>query len=185
VDTDRPDDTQNGDAYEPVEVDTSIDETSVGAPVVTTAPPASRLLLATVAALAVAAVGVAAWAGLFLATNKEFPGVTVVFGLLIGYVVSRVSRRGDVVAGIVAALVTAVLCLVGNVAAISAGVVNQYKLSFLDIFKDLLPDAFSLLTDRPALTLLIFAVAVAVAFGSTLSSSPKASAGDVPSVYST
>jgi hypothetical protein len=175
VDTDRPDDSHNGNPYENVETTSSIEDTTwtSAEPAVVTAPPKSRLLLAILAGLAVVALGVAAWAALFMAANKEYPGITVVFALVIAYVVREVSRRSDFVPGIVAALLTAVLVIVGNVAGIAAGVADQYKLPFLDVFRDLLPDAFTLLTHRPALTLGIFAAAVLVAFFLTIPSKPR------------
>ena len=180
MDTDRPDDRENGDAYEPVEATTSIDAThGADEPAVTTAPaPKSRLLLATLAGLTLVAVGVVAWPVLYMTTNRDFPGITVVFALLIGYVVRELARRRDLVPAVVAGLLTAVLCLVGNVAATAAGLSEQYKLPFMDNFTDLMSNPFGVLVartesqDLPVLRFVIFAFAVVSAFVSAMPPKP-------------
>lgn len=145
------------------------------------AAPKTRLLLGALAGLGVALLGIVAWVVLYLTTDRDFPGITVVTALLIGYVVREVSRRSDVPARLVSALLAAVMCLVGAVAAISALVVKDTPVGeaagFVETFRGLMPHVFDVVNDRyqprPWLTWLIFGAAVLVAYFSTAPAKPK------------
>lgn len=173
VDTERPDDATD-DAYEPVEVTTGIDMTVDAEP----PAPKTRMVLGTLAGLGVALVGVGVWALLYRQLDKDFPGVSVVFALIIGYVVREVSRRSDLVPRIVASVLTAVLIVVGSVIALSAWETSDWQerglpVSFQDVLEERFPQAFELLGNQRPLTLVIFGAAVVVAFLSAAPPRPK------------
>lgn len=134
------------------------------------APGAGRLVLAILASLAVIAVGVGLWSYIYVQAEREYVGVSVVIGLIVGYVMRLVSGRSTVPVRIVAVVLTALACVLGTVAGEAAFTANAYDASFLDLFKDILPDWLELMERRPGLTFAIFAAALVLAF---LSASPQ------------
>lgn len=141
---------------------------------------ASRLLLGVLAGLAVALAGVALWAVLYTKMEKDYVGVSVVIGLLVGYVVREVSRRADIPVRVIAALITAAACLLGTVVAEVAYTASQYHFPFWDLLKDQLPHTFQRLGKRNALTFVIYVAAIAVAFLSASPPRPKRVAAPPP-----
>lgn len=87
------------------------DETIVAVP---EAAPATRLGLGVLASVVVVAVGVALWVVLVKSLDKEYFGVSVAIGLLVGYALREVSRRSDLLVRVLAVLLTAVACVVGT-----------------------------------------------------------------------
>ena len=139
------------------------------------AAPKSRLVLGTLAGLGVVLVGITAWSLLYAFVKRDYVGVSVVFALGIGYVVREVSRRSDLVPRIVSAVLAAILCVFGSVIAQIANTAREFpEASFWDLLVDLLPDTFSIVSHRNALTFVIFAAAVVVAFLSAGPSKPAA-----------
>jgi hypothetical protein len=187
VDTDRPEDYDGmaGDATGSPAPDATgspaPDATGVAYAADPVAAPQSRLVLGTLAGLGVVILAIAAWVVLYLAMDKDYPGITVVAALAIGYVVREVSRRSDLRARLIAAVLALVLCVVGAVAAIAALIVNETpggeEAGFLDSFTKLLPHSFQVINDRyqprPWLTWLIFGAAVVVAFFSAAPAKAK------------
>lgn len=145
---------------------------------VAAAPPKSRLVLGTLAGLGAVLLGIVVWSLLYAFAKRDYVGVSVVFGLLIGYVVREVSRRSDLTPRIIAAVLTALLCVFGSVIAQVANTARVFHASFWDLLVDLLPDTFTIVSKRNALTFVIFAAAVIVAFLSAGPSKPKAPAVD-------
>lgn len=172
MDTERPDEPDStGEAYEPVDLDVSTDvDTFATEPA---APPLSRLLLALIAGLAVAAAGIAVWAQLYYWRNNNYVGVSVVFALVIGYVVREVSGRSDLLARILAALVTVAFCVVGFVSATAVGLVKTYGAEYWPEFKRMMKEPWTHIRPAPVLTLVILAAAVVVAFISAGPTKPK------------
>jgi hypothetical protein len=161
VDGNRQDDA-NENVLQPAHVDAEV-ETSAQAAAVAAAPR-GRLALGIVAGLVAGVVAVAAWVALSAAMDRDYVGIVVVFALVIGWLVREVSRRSDVPARVVAAVITAAVCLVGSTAAVAGDVASDYDVPFFRVFKDLLPDTFTLITKRGWWAWVIFAAAVVVAF---------------------
>jgi hypothetical protein len=174
VDTDRPDDLTDS-AAEPVAADDTV--FAAAEPV---AAPRSRLVLGTLAGLGVVLVGIVVWSLLYAYLKRDYVGVSVVFALGIGYVVREVSRRSDLTPRVVSALLAVVLCVFGSVVAQIANTAREFHASFWDLLTDLLPDTFTIVSKRTALTYVIFAAAVVVAFLSAGPSKPKAGAAADP-----
>lgn len=175
MDTDRPDDEAT--AYEPIEVDASVSATNA---TVTAEAPRSRLPLATLAGLGLVIVGIVAWAALYVAIDRAFPGITVVMALVIGYVVREVSRRSDLAPRIIAAALTAVLCVVGAYVAAVADVAAQQDIPILDTVREQLRNAWVFLKAYHWITWVIFAAAVVVAFVSASPAGSKQKAKPAP-----
>ena len=151
------------------------DDSAELAPVAPVAPRPGigRLLLAILLSLVVAAAGIAAWSVIYVEAEREYVGVSVVIGLIVGYVVRLVSGRNTIPARLIAVLITALTCVVGTVAAEAAFTANTYGIGFMKVFQDILPDALELMSRRPALTLAIFAAALVLAFMSASPQEPK------------
>lgn len=139
------------------------------------AAPAARWPLAILAALAAAVVGVAVWALIYANLEREYVGVSVVIGLTVGWLIRTVSRRSNLVARVVAVVITAIACVAGTVVGEVAYTSKVYKFEFVKLLKDVAPDTFKLLGDRPALTFGIFAAALVLAFMSAGPQKPKQS----------
>lgn len=138
-----------------------------GEPLAAPEAPAERrgnVPLAILAGLAVAALGVALWTVLYVFAGREIVGVSVLTGFAVGYVMREVSRRSTVPVRVGAAIITAIVCLVGNVVARVAYTAAEFDFSFWTLLEDVAPDTFKLLFERDALTLAIFAAAVVVAY---------------------
>ncbi|HVF06127.1 MAG TPA: hypothetical protein VNA20_14895 [Frankiaceae bacterium] len=133
-------------------------------------PGGGRLVAAILASLGVVVVGVALWSYIYVQAEREYVGVSVVIGLIVGYVMRLVSGRSTVPVRIIAVLITALACVLGTVAGEAAFTANAYDASFFDLFKDILPDSFELVKRRPGLTFAIFGAALVLAF---LSASPQ------------
>ena len=160
------DDGPDDEAYGPLDPD----ETPVAA-----TPPVGRFLLAILGGLAVALLGVVVWAMIVDRFDRQYVGVAVIVGLVIGWLMRVVSGRTGLGVRIAAALVTAVHCVLGVVAAQAMFAVNQFRgVKFFDIFDDLIrDDVWNLLTDSkvvPVLSYVIFAAAMVLAF---LSAGPQ------------
>lgn len=134
------------------------------------AVPPARWPLAILAALGAAALGIALWSVIFVAAEREYVGVSVVIGLTVGWLVRVVSRRSNLVARVVAVVITAIACVLGTVVAEVAYTSSQFEFGFLKLLGDVLPNTFELLSDRPGMTLVIFAAALVLAF---LSAGPQ------------
>jgi hypothetical protein len=177
MDTDRQDEPGQD---EPVDLDLGTTTTHVSEPLAAEAPR-TRLPLGILAGLGVALAGVAAWSLLYALAGRDYVGISVVFGLLIGYVVREVSRRTDLLPRVAAAVLAAALCVVGSTAALAANTAHEFHQPFTRILGDLLPHTFEILKDRNVLTFAIFAAAVVVAFVSAAEPKPKkAKAGPPP-----
>lgn len=148
-------------------------------PFVEAAPPPARWPLAIVAALVVGAVGVVVWGVASALFTRALVGMSVLVGLLVGYVVREVSRRSNLPARIVAVAVTAVVCFagafVGDAAYVSADTKTFGVRDLLDSYK---AKPFEHFKDRPKLQFLIFAVALVVAYLAAGPAKPKAAATD-------
>lgn len=155
--------------------DAAVDAEPVAEPVA--ARQESRLVLGTLAGAGAVLLGIVVWSLLYAYTKRDYVGVSVVFGLLVGYVVREVSRRSDLVPRIVAAVLTAILCVFGSVIALVANTVRVYPgEKFFDVLGNTLPNTFEIVSKRNALTYVIFVAAVVVAFLSAGPSKPKAPA---------
>jgi hypothetical protein len=135
-----------------------------------------RWLLALLAGLGVALVGVVLWGVLYAVAKREFVGTSVVVGLVIGYVVREVSRRSDLPARLLAVLVTALACVGGTVVGEAAYTAAHFKIGFWRVFGDLRPQTWELLQKRTNLQLAIYAVALVIAFLAAGPAKPKPAA---------
>lgn len=146
-------------------------------------PPAERrgrgLLLATLAGLAVAVLGIVAWALLYVQVEREFVGVSVVIGFVAGWLIRVVSGRHDLPPRIIAVVITAIACVVGTVVAEVAFTASEYGASFTQLLGDVLPETFTILSKRPLLTLAVFVAALVLAF---LSAGPQSKDKTSPQV---
>lgn len=179
MDTDRPED----EAYEPVEVESGMVE-SVEAdlseePV---AAPKGRLPLGALAGVGATLAGVVVWSLLYQSTERDYVGISVVFALLIGYVVREVSRRSDVVPRVISAVLAAILCYLGTITAAAAYTAQESKLPFGEVWQELFEHQSVVFKDRNALTWVIYAAAIVVAYMSAGPPRPKqtAKAGSRP-----
>lgn len=137
------------------------------------------LLLATLAGLAVAVVGVVAWALLYVQVEREFVGVSVVIGFVAGWLIRVVSRRHDLPPRVIAVVITAIACVIGTVVAEVAFTASEYGASFTQLLGDVLPETFSIVGKRPPLTLAVFGAALVLAF---LSAGPQSKDKKSPQV---
>jgi len=133
-------------------------------------PGPGKVVIATVAALVVAAVGVGIWAFIYAQAEREYVGVAVVIGLTVGWVMRVVSGRSTLPVRIIAVVVTAIACVLGTLFGDAAYTAKAYNADFLTVLKDIAPDTFDTLSKRPALTFVIFAAALVLAF---LSAGPQ------------
>ncbi len=124
------------------------------------AAPKSRLGLGVLASLVVIAAGIGLWTVLLKSLDKEYFGVTVLIGLLVGYVLREVSRRSDVPVRILAVVLTAVACVAGTL--ISRAIY--------------LPEGQSLTKMQGIGPYLTFGMALVVAYISAVPSKPKKAA---------
>lgn len=127
------------------------------------AAPTSRLGLGVLASLGVVAAGIGLWVVLLKSLDKEYFGVTVLIGLLVGYVLREVSRRSDMLVRVLAVVLTAVACVAGTLISRAA----------------YLPDGQSL-TKIPGMAYATFAAALVVAYISAVPSKPKKAATPPP-----
>jgi len=126
--------------------------------------PATRLGLALLAGVGVIAVGVALWAVLVKSLDKEYFGVSVAIGLLVGYVLREVSRRSDLLVRGLAVLLTAVTCVVGT------------------LVSHAVADVTTGIGDLPWVAYATFAGALVVAYISATPPKPKKAATPPPPV---
>lgn len=134
------------------------------------APGAGKVVVATLAALVVAAVGVAVWAFIYAQAEREYVGVAVVIGLTVGWVMRVVSGRSTLPVRVIAVLVTAIACVLGTLFGDAAYTAKEFDADFFTVLGDIAPDTFDTLSKRPALSFVIFAAGMVLAF---LSAGPQ------------
>ncbi len=142
-------------------------------PPVVPGPGAKRLVLAILASIALAAGGVALWAGVYAIREREYIGIAVLIGLLVGYVMRAVSGRTTIVVRLIAGLVTAIACVCGTVVGEAAYVAAKYDSKFWKLLGDIEPKWWSILRHRNALTFAVYAAAVVIAFLAAGPQKPK------------
>jgi hypothetical protein len=140
-------------------------------------PRSGNLLLAIVAAVGVAAIGVALWGVLYATAKREFVGVSVLIGLLVGYVVRELSKRSTIATRLLAVVVTALACVAGTVVGEVAYTAAQFHTKFWKLFGDVAGDWFTLLRHRTGLQFAIYAAALVIAF---LAAGPTATKRSAP-----
>jgi hypothetical protein len=157
-------------AEEPAEpgMDGGLDPIEPVDPVAT--PGGKRIVLAILAALVVGAIGVAVWGILYATFKREYVGIAVVIGLLVGYVVREVSGRSTIGVRLLASLLTAVACVAGTVVGETAYTAKVYGLPFWDLIDRATKDTWALLQDRTLLQFGVYAAALVIAF---LAAGPK------------
>jgi hypothetical protein len=157
----------DGDAFDPPEL-AAYDEEPVVAPA---GRGAKGWLLAILAGVAVVAVGVAGWGLLDTVATRDFVGISVLIGLLVGYVVRELSGRTSLGARLVAVLITAVGCVAGATVGETAYTAATYKVKFWDLLPEV--DVWRLMTHRPAVHYAVYVVALVIAFLAAGPQKPK------------
>jgi hypothetical protein len=162
--------------------DPMADDAAPYVPPAAPAPGAGKVVLGVLAALLVAALGVALWAFVYAQMEREYVGVAVVIGLAVGWVIRVVSGRSTLPVRIVAVVVTAVACVAGTLFGDAAYTAKQFKADFFTVLGDIAPDTFDTLSKRPVLSFVIFAAGMVLAFLSAGPQKPKKSAPQVAPV---
>jgi hypothetical protein len=132
-----------------------------------------RLVPAIAAGLGVALLGVALFAVVYVVAKREYPGVAVVIGFAVGWVMRAVARRSTVLVRVLAAVITAVAVIAGTVAGQIAYTAKEFHLKFLRLVGDIAPDTFTILRNRTGIQLAIYASAVVIAVLAAWPSKPK------------
>lgn len=153
--------------------DGTYDDDAYGAVVADTVEPGARWLPAILASLLAMAAGVALWAFIYQWREREYPGVAVVIALAVGWLMRVVSRRSTMPVRIVAVLLTALGCVAGSVVGHAAYASTQTPESFGTLLGESIENTGNIVTDRPALTYVIFAAALVLAYLSASPQSPK------------
>lgn len=171
-------DDPNESADQPVDLDSGLDDSGMegdGDAAMAEPVPPARWPLAILASLGAAVIGVVLWALIYANAEREYVGVSVVIGLTIGWLMRVVSRRSTIAVRIVAVVITALACVAGTVVGEVAYTSKAFKFAFWTLLKDVAPDTFKLLSERPGLTYGIFVAALVLAFLSAGPQKPKAS----------
>ena len=145
-----------------------------------TAPPAAdpgagfgRMLLAVLVALLIATVTVTLWGVLLQKFNKDFVGLTVVGGLVLGYAMREISRRSNILVRLVSVVITALACVAGTVVSEAAFFSRKYHVAFGTIFDERKKEWWFLLRHRTTMQFVIYAVALLIAFLAAGPAKPK------------
>ncbi len=139
--------------------------------------------LAILASLAIAAIGVALWGVLAAKTLREYVGISVVVGLIVGYVMRELTRRSTIGVRLIASVITALTCVAGSVVGEVAYLTSDAGAPFWRHLRDNIePDAvWASLERRNGIQLAVFAAAVVIAFaaaGPKKEPAPKKRRGD-------
>lgn len=143
-----------------------------------------NVVLAVLAGIATAAAGIVVWTVLCRLMGRPFPGMSVVIGLTVGYVLRVVSRRATVPIRVVAALLTAVAAVVGAITStrgvLAKTIPEQVPGSHVG-FGDLMrsfewSQTFSVIKHQGNVTVVLYAAAVVIAFLSAGPQKPKKAA---------
>lgn len=122
------------------------------------------LLLGVLAALGVVVAGTVVWALLYRRFNKEYVGIAVLMGLLIGYVLRGLARRSTIAVRVLAVVVTAVGCAAGSVTGDVAYTTKTFHLPFFSTLWRVRDNWWSIATHRTGLQWGVFAAALVIAF---------------------
>ncbi len=137
------------------------------------AEPKARWPLAILAGIGTLLAGFVVWSLVYIIGGKEYVGVAVVVGLVVGWALRVVSRRSTIPVRVVAVLLTAVACVYGPLVASAAFSAVELDEGFFDIFGRAFPNAFTVLGNQPWQVKLIFVAALVLAWMSASPQKPK------------
>ena len=136
----------------------------------TAAPAASKVFAATLASVVGALVGVAVWAFVHVQLEREYVGVSVIIGLVVGWLMRVLSGRSTLPIRLVAVVVTALSCVAGTLVSRAAFDDTLVDDTLMERLGNLLPHTGTIMSELRGLTYAIFVAALVLAF---LSASPQ------------